>query len=59
MKPPPFTSRAVIVMLLTFAALAASSCNDVSGVGVGVGTTARWGGSSSSPPIFVGGPSIR
>ena len=59
MKPPPFTSRAVIVMLLMFAALAASSCNDVSGVGVGVGTTARWGGSSSSPPIFVGGPSIR
>ena len=59
MKPPPFASRAVIVILLMFAALVASSCNDVSGVGVGVGTTARWGGSSSSPPIFVGGPSMR
>jgi predicted small secreted protein len=59
MKAPPFVSRALIVMLLMFAALAASSCNDVSGVGVGIGTTARWGGSSSSPPIFVGGPSIR
>ena len=59
MKPPPFASRAAIVILLMFAALVASSCNDVSGVGVGVGTTARWGGSSSSPPIFVGGPSIR
>ena len=59
MKPPPFVSRAVIVILLMFAALASSSCNDASGVGVGMGTTARWGGSSSSPPIFVGGPSIR
>ena len=59
MKLPPLASRAVIVMLLLFAALAASSCDSVSGVGVGVGTTARWGGSTSSPPIFVGGPSMR
>jgi len=59
MKLPPFASRAVIVVLLMFAALVASSCENVSGVGVGVGTTARWGGSTSSPPIFVGGPSIR
>jgi hypothetical protein len=42
-----------------FAALVASSCDNVSGVGVGVGTTARWGGSMSGPPIFVGGPSIQ
>jgi predicted small secreted protein len=52
-------SRAVIVMLLTFAALAASSCNEVSGVGIGVGTTSRWGGGMSGPPIFVGGPAVR
>ena len=56
MKLPHLTSRAVIVMLLMFVALAASSCDNASGVGVGVGTTARWGGSSSGPPIFVGGP---
>ena len=55
MKLPHLTSRAVIVMLLMFVALVASSCDNVSGVGVGVGTTARWGG-SSGPPIFVGGP---
>jgi hypothetical protein len=59
MKVPPLVSRSMIVMLLLFAALAASSCDSVSGVGVGVGTTARWGGSTSSPPIFVGGPSMR
>ena len=34
-----------------------ASCDNVSGVGVGMGTSARWGGSSSSPPVFVGGPS--
>lgn len=58
MKLPHLTTRVVIVMLLMFVALAASSCDNVSGVGVGVGTTARWGGSSggSGPPIFVGGP---
>ena len=59
MNPLPFVSRAAIVILLMFAALVASSCDNVSGVGVGVGTTARWGGSTSSPPIFVGGPSIQ
>jgi len=51
--------RVAIAMLLIFAALASSSCDSVSGVGVGMGTTARWGGSTSSPPIFVGGPSMR
>ena len=46
-------------MLLMFLALAASSCDNVSGVGVGVGTTSRWGGPTSGPPIFVGGPSVQ
>ena len=51
-------SRTAIVLLLMFAALVAHSCDNVSGVGMGVGTTTRWGGSASSPPIFVGGPSF-
>jgi len=58
MKLPTTVGRAVIVLLLTFAALVASSCNSASGMGVGVGTPGRWGGSSSSPPVFVGGPSM-
>ena len=57
MKLPRRVSRPLIVMLLTFIALAASSCVNQSGVGVGVGTPARWGGTSSGAPIFVGGPS--
>ena len=59
MKLPHVASQAVIVMMLMFAALAAFSCESVSGVGIGVGTTTRWGGSTSGPPIFVGGPSVR
>ena len=51
------TTRAILFGLVLAAALASSSCNSSSGVGMGVGTTARWGGSSSSPPVFVGGPS--
>jgi hypothetical protein len=58
MKGRHLASRAAIVMLLMFAALAAHSCDNVSGVGMGVGTTTRWGGSASGPPIFVGGPSF-
>ncbi len=50
-------SHAVIVMLLMFAVLAASSCEGASGVGLGMNTGPRWGGGGSSgPPIFVGGP---
>ena len=45
--------------LALVAALASWSCNSAAGMGVGVGTPARWGGSSSSPPVFVGGPSYR
>ena len=59
MKLPPLAFRAVIVRLLMLIALTTSSCVNESGVGVGVGTPARWGGSSSSPPVFVGGPSMR
>ena len=58
MKRPPLATRAAIIVLLTLAAVAAHSCDSVSGVGMGVGTTSRWGGGSSSPPDFVGGPSF-
>jgi hypothetical protein len=58
MRLPPIATRAAIILLLTLAAVAAHSCDSVSGVGMGVGTTSRWGGGSSSPPVFVGGPSF-
>ena len=58
MKLPPLAARALLLTLLTMAAVAAHSCDSVSGVGMGVGTTSRWGGGSSSPPVFVGGPSF-
>ena len=58
MKLPPLAARALLLILLTMAAVAAHSCDSVSGVGMGVGTTSRWGGGSSSPPVFVGGPSF-
>ena len=58
MKLPHFGSRAIIAVLLTLASLAASGCNNV-GVGVSMGTTPRWGGGATGPPIFVGGPSVQ
>jgi hypothetical protein len=58
MKLPSFVARAMMIALLVLAAVAAHSCDSVSGVGMGVGTTSRWGGGSSSPPVFVGGPSF-
>jgi hypothetical protein len=52
--------RVLIIGLAFLVALASSSCDSASGMGVGVGTPARWGGGSSSgPPVFVGGPSYR
>ena len=53
----PIVRRIVILAFVVAAALAASSCDNVNGMGVGMGYPARWGGSSSGPPIFVGGPS--
>ena len=58
MKRSHLLSRTVVVALVMLAALAAHSCDSVSGVGMGVGTTTRWGGGSSAPPVFVGGPSF-
>lgn len=59
MKRTTLVPRALLLTLLVTAALFASSCDSYSGVGVGVGTVSRWGGSSTSPPVFVGGPSPR
>ena len=53
-----FISRAAIAALLTLASFAASGCDGV-GVGVSMGTTPRWGGAITGPPIFVGGPSVQ
>ncbi len=58
MRISQFAARAVIIMLLMFVALAASSCVNDMGVGMGAGSTARWGG-GAGPPIFVGGPSFK
>jgi hypothetical protein len=52
-------SRLVVLAVAFAAAIVSSSCDSASGMGVGAGTPARWGGSSSSPPVFVGGPSYR
>ncbi|HET9369773.1 MAG TPA: hypothetical protein VFO19_05975 [Vicinamibacterales bacterium] len=60
MTSQTLASRLFLIALLVAAALVASSCDSVSGVGMGVGTTARWGGGGTSgPPIFVGGPSYQ
>jgi predicted small secreted protein len=53
-----FTSRNLILVLVLFCALVSSSCQSDTGVGVGVDYPARWGGGTSGPPIFVGGPAF-
>ena len=56
MQLPQLASRAVILTLVVSVALGFFSCVNTTGVGVGTGTTARWGASTGRPPIFVGGP---
>jgi predicted small secreted protein len=56
MNLPRFAPRALILALLLAAALASSSCNEVGGFGQAVPAGARWGGGSSGPGVFVGGP---
>lgn len=56
MQLPQLTSRAVLLSFLMFVAFSSFSCVNTTGVGVGTGTTARWGASTGRPPIFVGGP---
>ena len=59
MQLSQLTPRAVVLTLLMFVALGSFSCVNTTGVGVGTGTSARWGASTGRPPIFVGGPSVQ
>jgi hypothetical protein len=58
MKQPNLASTAFMLTVLVVAALVSSSCNSGAGMAVGVGAPTRWGGGTSGPPIFVGGPSF-
>jgi hypothetical protein len=58
MKQPNLVSTAFTLTVLVVAALLSSGCNSGSGMAVGVGAPTRWGGGTSGPPIFVGGPSF-
>ena len=58
MKTAKRASRIVILAVVIAAALVASSCEGGTGVGVSTGYPARWGGGTSGPPVFVGGPSF-
>jgi hypothetical protein len=58
MTRPNLVSRPFVLMLLVVAALLSSSCDSGGGMAVGVGAPTRWGGGTSGPPIFVGGPSF-
>ena len=51
-------SRVLILALVLLCALASSSCQSDTGIGVGMDYPARWGGGTSGPPIFVGGPAF-
>ena len=56
MRPTAHLPRLILLTAVVAAALISWSCVNGAGVGVGVGAPARWGGGSSGPPIFVGGP---
>jgi hypothetical protein len=58
MKRPNIVPRVVMLALTLAVALASMSCEGSSGMGVGVGYPTRWGGGTSGPPVFVGGPSF-
>ena len=51
-----FGSRVLLLVLVLLCALTSSSCQSDTGIGVGMDYPARWGGGTSGPPIFVGGP---
>jgi hypothetical protein len=57
MNCPNVAPRVFILVLTLITALVSMSCESSSGMGVGVGYPTRWGGGSSGPPVFVGGPS--
>jgi hypothetical protein len=47
-----------MITVLVVAALLSSSCDSGGGMAVGVGAPTRWGGGTTGPPVFVGGPSF-
>lgn len=51
-------SRVLILVLVVLCAFASSSCQGDSGIGTGMDYPARWGGGTSGPTIFVGGPAF-
>jgi hypothetical protein len=52
-----FAPRALILALMFTAAIVSLSCNEAgAGFGQTVPAGARWGGGSSGPGVFVGGP---
>jgi hypothetical protein len=57
MSHPNFVSRMFILALTLTAALVSQSCEGSGGIGMGTDYGSRWGGGTSGPPIFVGGPS--
>jgi hypothetical protein len=53
----PF-ARVFLGSLILAAVLVLSSCENSAGIGIGFSSPSVWGGGSTSrPPIFVGGPS--
>lgn len=50
----PAVNRLLILALLFATTVISASCNS-SGLGVGVNTGTRWGG-STGPGVYVGGP---
>jgi len=57
MTRPNVILRLLLGALLLAATLNSSSCVETPGVGVGMDSPARWGG-SNGPPVYVGGPSF-
>jgi predicted small secreted protein len=53
-----FVSRGLILAVVLLCALVSSSCQSDTGIGTGMDYPARWGGGTSGPTIFVGGPAF-
>jgi hypothetical protein len=58
MKRSNLIPRVVLLAIAVAVTLASLSCDSSAGMGVGVGYPARWGGGTSRPPVFAGGPSF-
>lgn len=56
MNSAKVASKIILLATVLVAALVASSCESGVGVGVSTGYPTRWGGGTSGPPVFVGGP---